>query len=136
MSQSKKPRKAYKPRRVDIPMMVETRDQQALDLRMAIETLIAQPSVDTYNAVSKRLITIGRVLGKQQFMEQAKQAMLDVAARFERVGKMGVSESEAVALRATAGNMDAALATVPVNRFHAADVKTRVWCMANGVEAA
>jgi hypothetical protein len=126
----KKRSKKYRQHRVDIPMMVETRDDLALTLRMSIEALIAAPGVETYNAVSLQLVTLGRVVGKQDFMEQA---MLDVFERFERVGKIGASAAEAAVLRKTANDMDAALALVPVNKFAAAEAKTRVWCEENGV---
>lgn len=125
--------KRYQPRMPSIPMMVETRSDLALGLRMSIEALIAAPGIETYNAVSLRLVTLGRVVGKQPFMEDAKRAMLDVFARFERVGKIGVNESEAAILRATAGDMDAAIAYVPVNEFAWAEAKTRKWCAENGV---
>lgn len=116
-----------------IPMMVETHSDLVLGLRMSIEALIAAPGVETYNAVSLRLVTLGRVVGKQPFMESAKRAMLDVFARFERVGKIGVSDAEAAILRKTAGDMDAAIAYVPVNEFAWAEAKTRKWCAENGV---
>lgn len=116
-----------------IPMMVETHSDLVLGLRMSIEALIAAPGIETYNAVSLRLVTLGRVVGKQDFMERAKRAMLDVFARFERVGKIGVSDDEAAILRKTAGDMDAAIAYVPVNEFAWAEAKTRKWCAENGV---
>lgn len=125
--------KKYRPRALNIPMMRETRDELALGLRMSIETLIAVPSVDSYNAVSLQLVTLGRVVGKQEFMERAKAAMLDVAARFERVGKMGVSAAEAAVLRDTSNSMDCAIGMIPVNKFAAAELKTQAWCLQNGV---
>jgi hypothetical protein len=130
----KKRSKTYRPRAVNVPMMCETHDSLALDLRLSVETLIAAPSVDTYNAVSLKLVTLGRVVGARDFMEQAKRAMLDVAARFERVGKMGVSDPEAAALRDSLGQMDAVIALVPVNKFAAAEAKTARWCAANNVQ--
>lgn len=125
--------KKYRPRALRIPMMRETRDELALALRMSIETLIAAPSVDSYNAVSLQLVTLGRVVGAQEFMERAKAAMLDVAARFERVEKMGVSAAEAAVLRDTSNNMDCAIGLVTVNKFAAAELKTQAWCLQNGV---
>lgn len=116
-----------------IPMMVETRDSLALALRLSVETLIAAPSVDAYNTVPLKLVTLGRVVGAQDFMEAAKSAMLDVAARFERVGKMGVSDPEAAVLRDSLRLMDAVIALVPVNEFAAAEAKTMRWCAENGV---
>lgn len=133
MSRTKKPRKLHVPRQPNIPMMKDTRDELALGLRMSIEALIAAPSVETYNAVSLQLVTLGRVVGRQEFMERAKAAMLDVFARYERVAKIGVSAGEAEVLRATSADMDAALALIPVNKFVEAEAKTRRWCAENNV---
>ena len=126
--------KMHRPRMPNIPMMAPTRADLALSLRMAIETLIARPSIQSYNAVSLQIVTLGRVIGPQQFMELAKRAMLDVFERYERVGKIGTNDAEATILRTTAGNMDAAIALVPVNKFAAAEAKTARWCQENGIE--
>lgn len=123
------------PREVRIPMMTETHADLALRTRMSIEALIAAPSVETYNAVSLRLVTLGRVVGAQDFMESAKAAMLSIFARYERVNKMGVSEPEAAQLRDASRLMDAVIALVPVNKFAAAEAKTLRWCEANNVQA-
>lgn len=127
--------KKHRPRMANIPMMTETRDSLALGMRMSIEALITAPSVETYNAVSLRLVTLGRVVGAHDFMESAKAAMLDVFARYERIGKMGVSDPEAARLRDASRLMDAVIALVPVNKFAAAEAKTLRWCAANNVEA-
>lgn len=134
MSKPKKPRnKRHSPRLPNIPMMTETRNGLALELRMAIEALIYEPSIDLFNHVSTRLITLGRVCGVQPCLESAKQAMLDVFARFERVGRMGVSPEEAESLRAASGEMDSMLAMIPVNKLAVSELKTIAWCKANGV---
>lgn len=120
----KKRNKKYSPRIPNIPMMRATHDELALGLHVAIETLIARPDADNYNDVSLRFITLGRVVGPQAYMERAKGAMLDIAARFERVGKFGVSDAEADALRMASGQMDAALPKIPVNKLWAAEMRT------------
>lgn len=134
MSRQKKPRnKQYRPHAINIPMMRETRDELAMGFFAAVETLIAAPDVNSYNEVSLRLVTLGRCVGKRDCMEAAKQAMLDVFARHERVGKMGVSVSEAQSLRAASYGIDGILATVPLNKLVASEVKTVDWCRANNV---
>ncbi|MEC5161883.1 hypothetical protein [Janthinobacterium sp. CG_S6] len=130
-----KPRKKYRPRTPRVPMMPETRADIALALHAAVETLIAAPGVESYNALSLQFVTLGRVLGKQDFMERAKRAMLDVFARFERVDKIGVSPDEAQALRATCVAMDSAIGLVSVDAMLAAEIKTAKWCRENGVAA-
>lgn len=116
--------KKHKPRIPNIPMMSTTHNDQAMRLHVEIETLIARPDVDTYNALSCRFIALGRALGPRAFMEQAKQAMLDIAARFERMGKFGVNAAEAAALRQASGQMDLALPKVPANKLWAAEIRT------------
>lgn len=130
---SRKRSKKHRPFIPNIPMMVETQSDLALRLRMSIEALIGYPNEETYNAVSLQLVTLGRVVGPRDFMEQAKRAMLDVFARFERVGKIGASAEEAVVLRAMSAHMDTAIAMVPVNKMAEAEAKTRHWCEQNGV---
>lgn len=135
MSKNSKPRKARRNRSASIPMMRETRDMMAMSLHQAVETLIHAPSVETYNAMSLQLVTMGRVLGKQDYMERAKRAMLDVFSRFERVNRMGVSDTEAEMLRQASGAIDAALAYVKVDKLAAAELKTAAWCRENNVAA-
>ena len=107
-----------------IPMMRETRDSLALVLHAAVETLICRPGIDAYNAVSLNLMTIGRACGRRDCIEAAKQVMLDIYARYERVGKIGANEQDAAKLRLAAGALDGLLAAVPVNRWIDADMRT------------
>jgi hypothetical protein len=116
-----------------IPMMPETRDKLAMELRMAVETLISNPSIDAYNFLSTRFITLGRVAGQVDCLESAKAAMLDVFARFERVGKIGVDAMQAERLRTAVGEMDAMIGTIPVNKLAVSEMKTEMWCKLNGV---
>jgi hypothetical protein len=128
----KKPRnKKYQPRVPRIPLMAETRDHLALDLHMAVETLIGAPSREAFNELSKRFITMQKVVGAADYLEIAKRALLDIAARFERVGKFGVNAAEAEALRKASGSMDQALAGVTLDKLHQAAVQTTAWCIAN-----
>ncbi len=121
---SKKRNKKYTPRMPNIPMMRETRDSLAMALHAAVETLIHRPGIDAYNAVSLNLMTIGRACGKRDCIEAAKRAMLDIFARYERVGKIGANGQDAQALRCAAGALDGLLATIPVNRWVDADMLT------------
>lgn len=132
---AKRNKKYAGPRVPNIPMMRTTHDGLAMGLHAAIETLIAAPDADNYNDVSLRFITLGRVVGPQQYMEQAKAAMLDIAARFERMGKFGVNEQEAAALRLASGQMDMALPKIPINKLWAAEMRTVAMLKGSGVEA-
>ncbi len=132
---AKRTKKYAGPRVPNIPMMGTTHNELAMGLHAAIETLIAAPDVDNYNDLSLRFITLGRVVGPQSYMEQAKSAMLDIAARFERVGKFGVNAVEAAALRLASGQMDMALPKIPVNKLWAAEMRTVAMLKGSGVQS-
>lgn len=127
MAANRKPRKQHKARTPSIPMMAATRDRMALDLHAAVETLIHAPDIESYNHVSTKLIALGRVAGERDCLESAKEAMGAICDRFQRVGKMGVSEHEAHQLRKASGDMDSMIGTIPVNRMIKAEVETRIW---------
>lgn len=133
MAKNKKPRKQRRARAAYVPMMPETRDRLALSLHMAVEALIVAPSIDTYNSLSTKFCTLGNAGVACDSLETAKRALIDVCDRFERVGKVGVNEAEAAALRATVGDLDAMLGTVPANKLVAAEAVTAVHCDEMGI---
>ncbi|AEK63197.1 hypothetical protein [Collimonas fungivorans] len=133
MSTSKPRRnKAYKPRSVRIPMMPETRNSLALELHLATEALIAVPSPDTYNQLSMMLAALRRAGAMDVSIDQASDAMLSICDRFDRVGKVGVAESEAAILRQAAGGIDRQIGTVPMNKFKQSVADVSAFCMAIG----
>ena len=120
MGRSASPRKAYKPKFVSIPMMAENRNMLAMHLHIAVDTLIAAPSVDAYNRVSKMLATLYKAGCTKPCLTLATHAVNAICDRFERVQKVGVSEDEATVLRHASGELDEELARIPFNKFKAA----------------
>lgn len=117
---TKKRNKQYRPRGVRVPMMAPTRDNLAMHLHAAVETLIAAPSIDAYNRVSKMLATMTQSGVDHIALNVASQTVNSICDRYERIGKIGVSGYEAGVLRDMAGHLDALLARIPVNVFKAA----------------
>jgi hypothetical protein len=124
--------KAYKPRSVRIPMMAETRNSLALELHLATEALIAVPSPETYNQLSMMLASLRRAGAMHACIDQASDAMLSICDRFDRVGKVGVAESEAAILRQAAGGIDSQIGTVAVNKFKQSVADVSAFCMSIG----
>ena len=101
-------------------MMTESRDNLAIQMHAAVETLIMAPSIDAYNRVSKMLATLTSAGVKSESLDEAAEAVNAVCDRYERVKLVGVSATEAEVLRMRAGELDRLLASIPVNVFKAA----------------
>lgn len=127
MRQVKRRSKEYKPKAVHVPMMKETRDELALRLYAAIETLIADPDPVSYNALSVMLCTLKQAGAQGYALDDANSAMLDICNRYERVNRVGVSDGEEKLLRRAAGGLDALIGTIPVNQFKLASMRTKRW---------
>lgn len=133
MGKNRKPRKQHKARAVDVPMMPETRDRLALSMHMAVEALIMAPSVETYNSLSTKLCTLSNVGMNCRGYFVATAAVQDICDRYERIGKVGVSATEAEALRSSVGDLDRMLASIPVNKLVAAEALTAAHCAEMGI---
>jgi hypothetical protein len=114
-------------------MMRCTRNDLALELRLAIELLIAEPSPDAYNQLSKMLLAMGNTGARGESLARANNIMLAICDRFDRVGKVGVSVGEAASLRCAAGGLDEMLSHIPINVFTAAVAVVSIQCQELGV---
>lgn len=105
--------------KASIPMVRETHSRLALQLRLAGESLIGQPTVDSYNTLSKMLAALNRAGLAATVTDPATDTMNAICDRFvfEPAGGVTVKEAEAETLRASLAAIDAALPRVPVNRF-------------------
>ncbi len=112
-------RKVFQPN-ANIPMVRETHRRLALQLRMAGESLIAAPSIDTYNQLSKMLAAMNRAGMAGIAIDRATTTMNQICDRFERVGRIGVSESESATLRTALADIDTFLPAIPVNKIERA----------------
>lgn len=117
----------------NVPMFSETHRRLALQLRISIETLIARPSVDAYNQVSKMLAALGRAGLTGAGLDMANDTMSGICDRYERVRKVGASDVEAERLRMAAGGIDRRLPFIPLNRVRKAVVEVELFCAADGV---
>jgi hypothetical protein len=130
MAGSKKPRKRYNPNRfpVHVPMQSSTRDNISLELHLAIEGLILAPSDEGATLVTRMLATMANAInyGHAQSIRQrtdesaiavrnALDTMEAIEARYDRLGKVGISGDEAQTLRAASAGLDKSLARIPHN---------------------
>lgn len=113
-------------------MVTETHRRLALELRMAAETLIARPSVDAYNVVSKMLAALNTAGMNCTALDCASTTLSDICDRYERIGKIGLKDSEAQSLRQAMAGIDGQLALIPVNKFAAAVAEVEVFCAIAG----
>lgn len=109
-------RAAFQPK-ANVPMATETRDRLALELRMAGESLIASPSIDAYNTLSKILASLNRAGLTAQLLDPASHTLNGVCDRFEQSGSIAVEPEEAAQLRQALANIDAGLHRVPLQRL-------------------
>lgn len=116
----------------NVPMVTETHRRLALQLRLAAEALIGAPSEVMYNTLSKMLASLNRAGLLSPALDAATDTMNHVVDRFERVGKVGVSDAEAKALRQAIASIDGTLARLPVNKFAEAVAAVEVYCASVG----
>jgi hypothetical protein len=124
-------RRKFQPK-ANVPMVTETHRRLALELRMAGETLIARPSPDAFNQLSKMLAALCNVGMVGEAIDLATGTMCDICDRYERVQKIGVSELEAERLRLAIASIDDRLPLIPVNRFEKAVAEVEVFCATVG----
>lgn len=133
MAGNRKPRKQHKRREIVIPMTASTKNDIAMRLHAAVETLIHAPSIETYNHISQQLILLAQAGGKSQALEDGKLALIEVAQRYDRVGKVGISEDEARRLRLASGGMDGLIGKCSINQFVHAEIQTAKICEKYGI---
>lgn len=114
------------------PMVRETHRRLALELRLAVESLVGAPSPASYNVLSKMLAALRRAGVATTALEPATVAMNQICDRFERVGKVGLSGDEAATLRREAANLERLLPALPVNVFAKAVAEVEVFCATAG----
>lgn len=100
-----------------VPMATESRDRLALELRMAGESLIAQPSVDAYNTISKMLAALNRAGLQDHLLDPGTNLLNGICDRYEQLGCITVESEEAAQLRQALANIDAGLHRVPLRRL-------------------
>jgi len=106
--------------KANIPMVTETRDRLATEIRMAAEVLAARPTVDAYNTMSKMLAALNRAGMRAGLLAPGTALMNRICDRYEQTEAITVECEEASGLRQVAANIDAALHRLPLQRFNRA----------------
>lgn len=109
-------RAAFQPR-ANVPMATESRDRLALELRMAGESLIAHPSIDAYNTLSKMLAALNRAGLQDILLDPATNTLNSICDRYEQSSSITVEPEEAAQLRQALANIDAGLHRIPLQRL-------------------
>jgi hypothetical protein len=128
MPTTSKPRKPYRQRRANRPMTATVHRRLALEIRLAVETLVGAPSPDSYNTLSKMLAALAGAGMKCEALTRATDTMNMVLDRYERIGKIGLSGDEIRALRESIAVLDGRMALIPVNRIAEAVAQVEVFC--------
>lgn len=119
-------RAAFQPK-ANVPMTVESRDRLALEIRMAGESLIGQPSIDAYNTLSKMLASLVRSGMNGNLIEPGSIVMNQICDRYEQQGTLTVEPEEAQRLRQAIADIDAGLHRVPLQRLTRAVAEVEVF---------
>jgi hypothetical protein len=125
-------RRQFQPR-ANVPMTQETFDRLALQMRMAGEALIACPSVDTYNGLSKILATLNRAGLRGSAFDLGTDTMNAICERFEADGAISVTGDEAEQLRTAIFSIEPALPKLPLNRLQKALAEVAIFCAQLGL---
>ncbi len=103
--------------KANVPMATESRDRLALELRMAGESLIARPSIDAYNTLSKMLAALNRAGLRGQLLDPGTTVINGICDRYEQSGRITVEPEDAELLRQALADIDAGLHRVPLQRL-------------------
>lgn len=106
--------------KANVPMVTETRDRLALQIRMAGESLIEQPSIDAYNTLSKMLASLNRAGMAPALLDRGTNVMNIICDRYEQSRHLTVESEEAKSLRQNIADIDGALHRLAVQRFNKA----------------
>lgn len=119
-------RAAFQPK-ANVPMATESRDRLALELRMAGESLIARPSIDAYNTLSKMLAALNRAGMQDGLLDPGTNILNSICDRYEQSSSITVEPEEAEQLRQALANIDAGLHRVPLQRLKRAVAEVEVF---------
>ena len=140
MRTTKKRVKRYQPRMVSIPDILQVRmtaDEHpglALELHLAIVSMIGHPTIAACNQLSHRFSCIAggmshankgapilaRMDAASVAIKSAIQTIEDIVDRHGRTGGITVTDLEAKTLRAAAGKLDDALGRIPLPAYRRA----------------
>jgi hypothetical protein len=126
------PRAAFQPG-ANVPMTTASRDRLALEIRMAGESLIARPSIDAYNTLSKMFASLVRAGMSGYLVEPGSIVMNQICDRYEQQRTITVEPEEAQRLRQAIADIDAGLHRIPLQRLDRAVVEVEAFCISANV---
>jgi hypothetical protein len=107
-------------------MVTETRDRLALELRMAGESLIGQPTIDAYNLLTRTFATLNRA-GMASVVDPGSLTLNVICDRFEQTGSITLEPEEVAHLRQVIANADAGIHRVPLQQFDKAVAEVKAF---------
>jgi hypothetical protein len=107
-------------------MVTETRDRLALELRMAGESLIGQPTIDAYNLLTRTFATLNRA-GMASVVDPGSLTLNVICDRFEQTGSITVEPEEATHLRQVIAEADAGIHRIPLQKFDKAVAEVKAF---------
>lgn len=131
MAGNRKPRKQYRGAARHVPMMADTHNAEALRLHMTVSGFIAQPSVDLFNELTRKLAAVSEstlylrkvkdIVGARDRVANALRTLTltlnGIAERVALTKVLSCRDDEATSLRTTAEVLDEAIAKIPANVF-------------------
>lgn len=103
MPRAAKPRKPYRRRAVNIPVMPELLQQFELQLRLSLKVLRDTPALQAFDGLAEIMDVIGLTLSRLKragfyrsftIIQSGASAMLQIKGKHERTGKVQMSDWE------------------------------------------
>lgn len=128
MARSAKPRHAYRPRLVRIPMTAGLHDQFGMTLHTALAAMAIAPSRDQFDAIAQIFNVIGLAIEQDaRFKDEAvvlasgASAMNQIAAGCQRTGTLSPTALEMLPVRNAVNVCDQILSRIDVTKLHFAN---------------
>lgn len=124
-----KPRKPYRPRHIRVPMTSEARNTLALQIHASVNGFLLQPTGSSFNRVCVYISVAARsVHNERRYADPDRQLRIrqmtsllltaqGIFDRFERTGKLAVTEADKVGYRAAAKAVDEVLGEIDYSTF-------------------
>lgn len=119
-------------RRANIPMTTDTFKRLELQLRTSTESLIARPTPDSYNQVTKMFSALVRCNLIGEAMDLGNDALSDICDAYTVTGAVAVTDVQAKHLRLAVDSVIQRLPLVPVNVLEQAVAEVEVFCASVG----
>jgi hypothetical protein len=119
-------------RRANIPMTTDTFKRLELQLRTSAESLIAQPTPDSYNQMTKMFAALVRCNLVGDAMDLGNDALSNICDSFQSTGAVAVTDVQAEHIRMAVDSVILRLPQVSVNALKQAVAEVEVFCASVG----